>query len=394
MDETSLPRESDTFLPPRRERQYASARLQRTGYILVLVLVFIALALCSWIVICIQVFRPLTANRYGVWVWDDGNGYGFSDPKAFHALYVKNERWYHAARVVQSIVSLVTLPLTSAVCSSAAVIFMQRRQWLSSRDLTIRQTMVLADKGWTDLLTYARLHFVSSGWKRYGSPFLFFAIGLNGLASTIGPLRELFLSPKTIKVPTQPRTLFGLLDIPDQWNAGVETSDVDVNTLLTVMTREALTATMLTQPQANIWQATNVSCSALDANGFVPESCSFKGATFQNVSELDQPFLAELPSDYNTGLIRQSLQMDGPAGRLCYDAHWRHAWKSSAVTHGPYDGRRGCSRPDPGLDRRGDQLGQGSGHARLGRHCAAAGNSKICRFPLDDYCKDTEGHEI
>ena len=98
---------------------------------------------------------------------------GWRDSKSTHTLYVKNEDWYQAARVIQGIVAVLVIPMTSAVCSKAAVGFMQRKQL---RGLTLRQTMVLADKGWNVPELYWQL--VSGGFRRYGSPFLMMAICL------------------------------------------------------------------------------------------------------------------------------------------------------------------------------------------------------------------------
>jgi hypothetical protein len=51
--------------------------------------------------------------------------------------------------MVQAVVGVLTIPLTLAVCSTAAVIFTQSgsRQW----KLTLRHTMTLADKGGTEV---------------------------------------------------------------------------------------------------------------------------------------------------------------------------------------------------------------------------------------------------
>ena len=59
--------------------------------------------------------------------------------------------------MVQSIASVLTIPLTSAVCSSVVVIYLQHRADARAPNFTLRQMMVLADKGWTDVGTYFRL---------------------------------------------------------------------------------------------------------------------------------------------------------------------------------------------------------------------------------------------
>jgi len=47
----------------------------------------------------------------------------------------------------------------------------------------MRQLMTLADRGWTDLDTVAKLIF--GGWKRYGSALLLMAILLNVLGKYV-----------------------------------------------------------------------------------------------------------------------------------------------------------------------------------------------------------------
>lgn len=91
-----------------------------------------------------------------------------------HSFYEKNERWFQAARVVQAIVAVLTLPMTTAVCSKAAVLIAQGPS--KGRSMSLRKTVILANKGWSDLSVYYRL--LTGRWRRYGSPFLYFAIAL------------------------------------------------------------------------------------------------------------------------------------------------------------------------------------------------------------------------
>ena len=139
--------------------------------------------------------------------------------------------------------------------------------------------MALADKGWTDPATYTRMFLTSKGWKRYGSSFLLLAILLNILGGVISPLQEVFLSTKTIKIPTWPQMAATLLDIPDQWAAANDKGSFDSN-LIVVMTRSALTTATNTQPQALLWQGAGLTCNALEvldraANGSSDGEISF-----------------------------------------------------------------------------------------------------------------------
>ncbi|KAJ5356579.1 hypothetical protein N7517_011188 [Penicillium concentricum] len=278
-----------------------SARLHRSGYILSIVFLYIGLAIFAWVVTCYLSFRPITTKHYDLRALDNSN-WAEPDRNYENPLFGRNERWYRAARIIQSVVSVLTIPLTSAVCSSAAVIFIQQR---AHKGITVRQVMTLADKGWADLATYARIlpFLATDGWNRLGSSFLLLAILLNLLGSVISPLQQLFLSTRTIKIPTYPTWVNGQLDIPDQFkgNAG------DDSNLVVSMTRSALTSTTISEVQSQLWQGANVTCVLKYGTQKLPQSCRYGGSTLANISQLAEPFLAELPSGYNTGLYQQFI---------------------------------------------------------------------------------------
>ena len=156
-----------------------SVTLRRSSYIVLVVSIYASLALTTWILICILTFRPLTTARYGYNALElrsspvrSNTISALGDP--LYAKYVKSEAIYRAARTVQSVITVLTIPLTSAVCSAAAVVFAQSKT--NARRLTMRQTMALADKGWTDPATIAKL--VTGRGKQLGSPLLAFALFL------------------------------------------------------------------------------------------------------------------------------------------------------------------------------------------------------------------------
>ncbi|KAL9622815.1 MAG: hypothetical protein Q9160_002934 [Pyrenula sp. 1 TL-2023] len=294
--------------PSNRHVQATSTKLHRSMYVLLLVCFYATLTLVAWVATAILTIRPITAKHYGVWIRNkENNGYGWVGANRYHSLYIKNENWYRTARVLQAIASVLTIPLTSAVCSSAAVIFCQRAQ-----NPSLRQMISLADKGWTDPTTWIRTVIKSNGFKRYGSSLLYGSMALVALGGIISPIQQVFLTTKTIKTPTWPQLIPDLLDIPDQWWY-LKYSDYSDSNLVTVKTRSALISATNTQPQASLWQGAGFACSMLDVlkladnkttSGSVPRACG-KGATFGNMSTLTDPFLAELPSGYSTGVIRQ-----------------------------------------------------------------------------------------
>ena len=209
-------------------------------------------------------------------------------------------------RVIQAGVSVLTIPITSAACSCAAVAFTQYSR--RSAGMTMRQTIALADKGWTDPTTYLRLLFTRQGLKRYGSLFLFLAIALNVLGGILQPLQQIFVSQKTTKAPdNQMLRLYRLMDITDQFR--YEPNEPD-DGLIVLMTREALATTMGTEPVAQLWQGSNMTCTVTrngTADTAPPDQACGYGATLGAIGELKDPFLAQLPNTFGSGLIRQFL---------------------------------------------------------------------------------------
>lgn len=106
--------------------------------------------------------------------FDVPHAYGWTGASVVHSFYTKNEEWLQAAQLIHSVVAVLTLPLVSAVCSKAVVTFVQQQ---GQQDLTLRHTIVLADRGWSDPDIYVKL--MTGRYKKYGSKLLIFAIMLN-----------------------------------------------------------------------------------------------------------------------------------------------------------------------------------------------------------------------
>lgn len=153
--------------------------LRRYRFFPLLVICYVAVAATAWVLLCIMTRRPIGGRTYGPDF--DRNDYD-TYPTApyldseYKDVFVRNERYLRAVRILQSGIAVLTIPVTSAVCSRAAVLFAQRK--LSG--LTLRQTMALADRGWMDLSIISKLIF--GRWKQYGSRFLVLALAL----TTIG----------------------------------------------------------------------------------------------------------------------------------------------------------------------------------------------------------------
>ena len=121
-----------------------TARERPTDYLhtalwpLIIFLAYTGICLYPWIVFCIIAKKPIgSKNRYDNLEWRAREIKGSISRHEAHIL---------AAEVLQSIASLLTIPVTSAICSTAAVAFMQAGSLRTKMNLV--QLGALADQGW------------------------------------------------------------------------------------------------------------------------------------------------------------------------------------------------------------------------------------------------------
>ncbi|GIK06324.1 hypothetical protein Aspvir_001971 [Aspergillus viridinutans] len=278
-----------------------SVPLQRSVYTVLLTLLYGAAALYAWVIICILTDRPIGANSYGPSELDrilSGPHLGTTTvPEYLDALFAKSERYLRAARTVQSLVSVLTIPLTSAVCSQTAVVYIQRKR--GDKRPTLRQSMALADKGWTDLVLLKNLVF--GGWNKYRSSLLLFALFLHLLGAAISPVQQLFLSYKTIKRVGYPVSLTQITDFTDLFPDRGPDIGLDATKL-----RATLVSTVNTVVQPRLWSSANGTVSLNDKSYYTYSALQTKSQnTLANISTIADPFWAELPTSTNTGLLQQ-----------------------------------------------------------------------------------------
>lgn len=127
---------------------------------------------------CLLTVKPLTTDSYSV---DTRNQqYRYYQPAWFREFYIKSARLYRLARTLQAIVTVLTIPLTYAVCSAATVVYLQANK--NGHKHTIRQMLTLADKAWTDAEGIFKI--IGGGGRRYGSLLFFFALFLTNLGTS------------------------------------------------------------------------------------------------------------------------------------------------------------------------------------------------------------------
>ncbi|KAL9064636.1 MAG: hypothetical protein Q9157_007761 [Trypethelium eluteriae] len=283
----------------------STTKLSFSPYVLFPVLVYATLALFAWAITCILSSHPIKAglDSYAYRVVNS------SDPLACRAGpapdFTANARWFRAARVAQAITNVLSVPLATAVCARAAVVFTQRGR--KDTKLSLRQMMVLADRGWNDLGIWFKL---MQNPARFWSSFLLISILLVATGAMVGPLQEFFLSQKTLKVPSKAScslpTTEPLVDIT---SSALREYDITVVSPNVVRARSAMAIASINDPQVRLWSTDQRSCSIVNSsvNVFDPttEYCNQGANTLALYSSLEDPFLAQLPFGFNTGVIKQ-----------------------------------------------------------------------------------------
>ena len=91
-----------------------------------------------WVLTCILAIRPPSLPSY----YNQMGQYGSN-------LWLVILFWMELIRILNSIASLITVPILSALLAQGAVVYTQRRKLKQA--LSLRQTFALADRGWSDL---------------------------------------------------------------------------------------------------------------------------------------------------------------------------------------------------------------------------------------------------
>jgi hypothetical protein len=332
----------------------ASVPLRRSVYPVLLTLLYGSAAVYAWVIICILNHRPIGGVSYGqaevtaVLNNPPPNALSITVPEYLDWFFARSEKYLRAARIVQSLVSVATIPLTSAVCSQAAVVYIQRTR--GANRPTLRQSMALADKGWTDITILKNLLFGS--WNRYRSSLLLFALflhllgGFHHLApsdllanhlfhctgAAISPVQQIFLSFQTIKRASYPVDLTHIRDFTDLFPyPGFAALDPDTG-LLAARLRATLTSADDTMVQPRLWSASTGTVSldeVISGDGSYSPFQTKSQNTLANLSTITEPFWAEIPSGTNTGTLQQfaprinstATWEDNPSGVLPEDCN-------------------------------------------------------------------------
>jgi hypothetical protein len=252
-----------------------STTLHRSPGVLLPTLLYAALAIYAWVAIVYLSFRPMSAKSWGALL---KRHYSYQESLE----YVPNEGIYRSAVVIRTLIIIITLPWLSAVCASAAVIYVQNQKTADS--LRMRQVTNLADRRWLDISLYKAL--ASGGWKKHGSTFLILAILLHLIAGLTYPIQSIFIETKTIHVPESMDRVATIADLPSLRYRDTTTSLIG-NDILTA--RRALSDANSINVQPFLWQNTS----------------GIQLHTLNDILSLNDSFYAQLPTGFNTGVLRQ-----------------------------------------------------------------------------------------
>jgi len=131
-----------------------------------LILIYAFIAILSWTITCVLTYQPIGVPTY----FDQSGNYSRSQ-------YETTDNWRKAAGVGQSIVSVISIPVTSAICAKVAAVYCQRISDVKAPPLTLRRMLALADKGWSDSATLLDVVRPSTS-RRTRSPLLILSAGL------------------------------------------------------------------------------------------------------------------------------------------------------------------------------------------------------------------------
>ncbi|KAL9621641.1 MAG: hypothetical protein Q9160_003893 [Pyrenula sp. 1 TL-2023] len=201
--------------------------------------------------------------------------------------------------------AVLSIPISSAICARATVAYTQ-----SKRNLNLRQTLALADRGWWDPFILSRL-VLPGGLVKYGTPFLIFAAVVCALGAVAWPLQQVLVKDVTILlVPSVNDTGPSLL----AYDADIlGMSQVGMNSVVRDTKRKLETGSHWDQ-QPQIWQDPSMMCNSTSVD--FTEWCYtlFNGHNNQtNLVSLpgDKYWISNLVATTNTGLVKEhSLRLN------------------------------------------------------------------------------------
>ncbi|CAG7966195.1 unnamed protein product [Penicillium salamii] len=278
-----------------------TVRFRRPIQVPIIVSLYACCLLVAWSIICTfsrHLLVPLPKDFY------NNTMLGTAKQEAdAHAHINVNLRWYRTARVLWGVASVLTLPLASSVCSFFAVGYVQAQKY-PKRGPTLRQTLTLTDRGWTNprvIFSFFRHS------RKECTSFLWVALALHLVGGIINPLQQLFVGQgigTIIFPPTELHTFYDITSLTDTHSLAYRDSGATVARL-----RPTLVTAHASGTSNYIWQG-NSSCRLNTANSESPSLFKCQRATVNSApytpsnSTLDL-FTSPMVPRTNTGMLRQ-----------------------------------------------------------------------------------------
>ncbi|KAF2733407.1 hypothetical protein EJ04DRAFT_513193 [Polyplosphaeria fusca] len=242
---------------------------------------YAALSLVAWILMHRLSQRPMKGtNSYSV----PSESWKYESPRVIEI----NEKYIKAAQVLRAIVSIFTIPVTTTICSTAAIAYMQAGGM--RRSLTLGQLMGLADLDW--LGPRGWWHVLS---REVGSLPIVIFLALTAIGAVSQILQSAFVEMESIKFPMDSTYMsqMNIKDIPSMLNATTREDGSMIQRL-----RAMLDAATESDYDINLWNNA--------AEPWQRNLGLFSGSTYftynYNRDEDETTYLVEIPSSFDTGV--------------------------------------------------------------------------------------------
>ncbi|KAH6017010.1 hypothetical protein HBI82_111500 [Parastagonospora nodorum] len=153
-----------------------------------LLIFYIPLIIIPWALTCVMAKRPLSASSYY-------NQHGLSDLDIDRI-----EKWAISVNVLNSIGSLITIPVLSTLIAQVAVVYSHQHH--KDSDYRLQYLVAFADRGWTDAFTLFKSWKWPGGMSNGARNLLFFAALTIIIGSIQQPLYQILVPMENILVPT------------------------------------------------------------------------------------------------------------------------------------------------------------------------------------------------
>ncbi|PWY92834.1 hypothetical protein BO70DRAFT_357965 [Aspergillus heteromorphus CBS 117.55] len=207
-------------------------------------------------------------------------------------------RWRLAARMIASILAVLTIPFSSFIAARAAVVYAQTAD--TARAFSLRKMLALADRGWWNPFILMRL-VLPGGWRQSGSPLLLYAFAVCALGTLNWPLQQLLVSQETIFVATELAEPTPFLEDADI------TGLSQVHSVMTVGdTRAAIEYASQYASQPSIWRTPESQCNTSMSWAYSCATQYLKGGTYvSNMYTLrgNSSFVSVPANSITTGIV-------------------------------------------------------------------------------------------